>query len=92
MWLAWQRLQLSPVMIGSILGIAMVTPFSIARRLQDYAHKVIWTATGVLVPVATGFHARSQEEQQQRLFIEGAKYSTLMAVFFVGYFLSLVDR
>ena len=67
------KTQLSPVMIGSILGIAMVTPFSIARRLQDYAHKVIWTATGVLVPVATGFHARSQEEQQQRLFIEGSE-------------------
>ena len=70
------KTQLSPILIGAQLGIALVTPFSIARRLQDYAHKVLWTATGVVVPVATAFHARSEIAQQQNLFIQGGKYST----------------
>lgn len=80
------KTQLSPVLIGSFLGIAIVTPFSIARRLLDYAQKVIWTATGVLIPVATGFHALSQRDQEQRLLVEGGKYSAAVAVFFAAYF------
>ena len=79
------KTQLSPILIASVAGVAQVTPFSIARRLQDYAHKVLWTATGVIVPVATGFHARSESEQQQRLFIEGGKYSASAALFLVSY-------
>ncbi len=79
------KTQLSPVLIGSIAGVAQVTPFSIARRLQDYGHKVLWTATGVIVPVATGFHARSEVEQQQRLFIQGGKYSASASLFMVTY-------
>ena len=79
------KTQLSPILIASVAGVAQVTPFSIARRLQDYAHKVLWTATGVIVPVATGFHARSETEQQQRLFIEGGKYSASAALFLVSY-------
>jgi O-antigen/teichoic acid export membrane protein len=76
-------------MIGAYLGIALVTPFSIARRLQDYAHKVVWTATGVVVPIATHFHARSELRQQQNLLIQGGKYSTVAAIFFVSYFVCL---
>jgi O-antigen/teichoic acid export membrane protein len=83
------KTQLSPLLIGAQLGIALVTPFSIARRLQDYAHKVLWTATGVVVPVATAFHARSEISQQQNLFIEGGKYSTAVALYFLAFFLFL---
>jgi O-antigen/teichoic acid export membrane protein len=83
------KTQLSPLLIGAFLGIHLVTPFSIARRLQDYAHKVLWTATGVVVPIATRFHAREELKQQQNLFIEGGKYSTAAAVFFLGYFVCL---
>jgi O-antigen/teichoic acid export membrane protein len=85
------KIQAGPLMIGSLLGVALVTPFSIARRLQDYAYRVLWTATGVLTPVATGFHARSQIDQQQRLFVQGGKYSTVAAIFFVAYFACLGD-
>jgi O-antigen/teichoic acid export membrane protein len=83
------KTQLSPLLIGAQLGIPFVTPFSIARRLQDYAHKVLWTATGVVVPVATGFHARSEGPQQQNLFIEGGKYSTAAALYFLAFFVCL---
>ena len=80
------KTQLSPLLIGAQLGIPFVTPYSIARRLQDYAHRVLWTATGVVVPIATGFHARSEISQQQNLFIEGGKYATVAAIYFVAYF------
>ena len=83
------KTQFSPLLIGSFLNVALVTPFSIARRLQDYAHKVIWTATGVLIPIATGFHARAEVAPQQRLFVEGGKYATAFATFFVVYFICL---
>jgi O-antigen/teichoic acid export membrane protein len=83
------KTQLSPLLIGAFLGVPLVTPFSIARRLQDYAHRVLWTATGVVVPIATRFHAREETKQQQNLFIEGGKYSTAAAVYFLGYFVCL---
>jgi len=83
------KMQLTPILIGSLLGVAFVTPYSIARRLQDYAHRVLWTATGVLVPVATAFHAKAQPEQQQKLFIEGGKYSTAITLFLAGYLVCL---
>src|SRR5688500_9754944 len=83
------KTQLSPLLIGAQLGFAFVTPFSIARRLQDYAHKVLWTATGVVVPVATAFHARSEVSQQKNLFIEGGKYSAAVAFYFLAFFVFL---
>ncbi|MEQ1757828.1 MAG: oligosaccharide flippase family protein [Vicinamibacterales bacterium] len=83
------KTQLSPVLIASFLGVAMVTPLSIARRLQDYASKLLWTATGVLTPVATGFHAGGQERHQQYLFIEGGKYCAVISLFLAAYFIFL---
>lgn len=83
------KTQLAPILIGSLVGVSFVTPFSIARRLQDYAYRVLWTATGVLTPVATRFFARSQTGQQQELFIQGGKYSTAAAIYFVTYFVCL---
>jgi len=83
------KTQLSPILIGAQLGIPFVTPYSIARRLQDYAHRVLWTATGVAVPIATGFHARAEISQQQNLFIEGGKYATVAAIYFVAFFACL---
>lgn len=81
--------QLSPLVVGARLGVALVTPFSIATRLVGYAGAMIVACTGVLTPVATALHAQDNHERQRRLFLEGGKYCWVLALFFTALFLLL---
>jgi len=67
----------------------MVTPFSIATRLMDYAHSILVSSTGVLTPVATAFHAEEKNHHQERLFVLGGKYCLALALFFCIFFMFL---
>lgn len=81
--------QLSPMIVGARLGVALVTPFSIATRLIGYAGAMIVACTAVLTPVATALHAQNNRERQRRLFLEGGKYCCVLALFFTVVFLLL---
>jgi O-antigen/teichoic acid export membrane protein len=81
--------QIGAVIVGSVLSVPLVTPFSIATRLLGYATSILSASGGVLTPVATGLHANEKHGQQQRLFVEGGKYCLAMALFFVLAFLFL---
>ncbi|MEO6808985.1 MAG: oligosaccharide flippase family protein, partial [Isosphaeraceae bacterium] len=81
--------QLSPMIVGARLGVALVTPYSIASRLVGYAGAMIVACTAVLTPVATALHAQDNRERQRRLFLEGGKYCWVLALFFTVVFLLL---
>jgi O-antigen/teichoic acid export membrane protein len=72
--------QIGPLIIGSMLAVAAVTPFSFASRLIQYAMSFMVAATGVLTPLATALHARDDSEQERQLFIEGGKWCTAFAL------------
>lgn len=73
-----------PILIGARLGVACVTPYSIAARLVGLAYALLMTGSGVLTPIATSLHATDQHDKQQRLILEGGKYCTALTLFFVG--------
>jgi O-antigen/teichoic acid export membrane protein len=81
--------QLGPLIIGARVGIALVTPFSIASRLVVYANALVQAGTGVLTPVSTALHAEGKHDQQRKLLLLGAKYCTALSLFFVSIFILL---
>jgi O-antigen/teichoic acid export membrane protein len=83
------RKTLSPVIIGAWLGLAAVTPFSLASSLVGYTLLLVIAGTGVLVPVATRLHARNDAAQQARLLLDGGKACFALGLFFVAGFVLL---
>jgi O-antigen/teichoic acid export membrane protein len=83
------RTTVGPLAIGTLLGMSMLTPFSIAARLVAYEALVIVAATGVLVPVSTALHAEASQRRQRKLLLEGGKHCFGLAVFFTVLFLLL---
>lgn len=72
--------QLGPLVIGGIVSVPAVTPYSIASRLITYLSQFIVAATGVLTPLATALHARSEVEREQQLYVQGGKWCTVLAL------------
>lgn len=83
------RTQLSTIMIGSLLGLAMVTPYAIAARLLGALNAGLTALTGVITPFATTLHATDQKERQRWIFLMGGHYNTVLAVFFVVFLIVL---
>lgn len=75
------NLQVAPLLIGSLLSVAVVTPFSIAARLIGYAGSVVVSATGVFTPLATALHAQEDHLRQQRLFLLGGQWCTAFSLY-----------
>ncbi|GEM_PF-1755174 len=72
--------QLGPLLIGGIVSVSAVTPYSIASRLITYLSQFIVAATGVLTPLATTLHARSDVEREQQLYVQGGKWCISLAL------------
>jgi len=81
--------QLSRLLIGSCLGAALVTPFSIAASVIGYGNALLVAWTGVLAPVATAYHAGDQHDRQRRLYLRGSRFCTYFACVMVGGYLFL---
>jgi O-antigen/teichoic acid export membrane protein len=75
--------QMTPLLIGSLLGVGLVTPYSIANRLTTLIAAVLAAATGVLTPLATALHAQQHRERQRSLFLVGGKFSLALTLFMV---------
>ena len=83
------RTQLSPLLIGSLLGVASVAAFSVADRLIGTVAMFLLVGTGVLTPFATALHATKQLDRQRRLFVTGGRYSTTIAFFLIAFLVVL---
>jgi O-antigen/teichoic acid export membrane protein len=81
--------QLSRILIGSFLGAALVTPFSIAASVIGYGNALLVAWTGVLSPVATAYHAGQQHDDQRRLYLQGSRFCTYFAFVMLGGYLFL---
>lgn len=73
--------QIGPLVIGALLSVAVVTPFSIAARLVSYASQFMVAATGVFTPIATGLCARDDLTRQRRMFLLGGQCCAAFATF-----------
>jgi O-antigen/teichoic acid export membrane protein len=73
--------QISPILIGALLGVRLVALYSIASRLLSYAAAMLGACTGVLTPVATVLHAEDRREEQQKLLLTGGRYCLAIALF-----------
>lgn len=76
------RSQMQPILIGSLLGVPIVTLYSVAKRLIDYADRVVVAAAGVATPLATNLHATGQTELQRTLFLQSGRLAGSVALFF----------
>jgi O-antigen/teichoic acid export membrane protein len=81
--------QVSPLVIGARLGVALVTPFSVAARLVGYANSLLVAGTQVLTPLAAALHAEGSSVRQQQLFLEGGKFCAALVLALLGLFLCL---
>jgi O-antigen/teichoic acid export membrane protein len=82
-------LRVAPLIIGALLTVELVTPYSIASRIIGYATAFVVASTGVLTPHVAGLAARNQGKDQQRLFIEGGRICFALALFFQSLFVLL---
>ena len=73
--------QIGPLLIGSLVAVAAITPFSIASRLLSYAAGFMVAATGAMTPMATAMHAKNDKLAEQHLFLEGGRWCTAFALF-----------
>ncbi len=83
------RRALPPTLIAASLGLALVTPFSIATRLVTYAALVVAAAAAVATPIATKLHATENWQRQQELALRGSRFSASLALFLLGLFILL---
>jgi O-antigen/teichoic acid export membrane protein len=83
------RTQLSTLLVGSLLGLALVTPFAIAARLLGVIAAGLSALTGVITPFATTLHATDQRERQRSMFVVGGHYNTALAAFLVSFLIML---
>lgn len=73
--------QIGPLLIGWLVSVAAVTPFSLASRLINYSSQFMVAATGVLTPLATALHARDDGVRERQLFVEGGRWCTVFALY-----------
>ena len=85
------RLQMTTMMIGSMMSVARVTLFSIARRLVDFSERIIVSGSGTLTPLATTIHSQGHSDRQQVLLTQGGRFTAAFSFFLLG-FLSVLGR
>jgi O-antigen/teichoic acid export membrane protein len=83
------RNQFVPILIGSLLGLAQVTLFSIAGRLTFQVRGVIEAITGVAIPGAAVLHARGELDRQRQLLILGTQCCLAISFYFATLFFLL---
>jgi O-antigen/teichoic acid export membrane protein len=83
------RTQLSTLLIGSLLGLTLVTPYAIAARLLGVLNSGLTALVGVITPFATALHATDQKERQRWIFLMGGHYNAALTVFFVSFLIIL---
>jgi O-antigen/teichoic acid export membrane protein len=71
--------QTSSIIIGLVVSTAAVTMYSIGGRLIDYHRTFTNAMSQTLLPVATGYGARGELSQLQRLLVHGTRLALFVA-------------
>lgn len=83
------RTNFSPLLLGKLVGLSAVGPFSIVMRLPTMAMTILSAATGVFTPVAVAIHAHEDNNKRHRLLVEGTRLSLSLALYFLALFVWL---
>lgn len=72
--------RMDAIIIGSLLPVRLVTPYSFAQRLAESTRLVTGQFTTVLLPVATELGATRDEESIRRFFLTASRMTVVIAL------------
>ncbi|MFA4932978.1 MAG: oligosaccharide flippase family protein [Candidatus Omnitrophota bacterium] len=75
------------ILLGAWLGGAAITVFSIGTRLAGYVSIFLFTTAGTLLPFISGFSSLRETEKLKKTFLQGTKYTYMLALLFGCIFL-----
>ncbi|MFN0054091.1 MAG: lipopolysaccharide biosynthesis protein [Planctomycetales bacterium] len=78
------RQHFNPIVVGTVLSAAAVTPFSIAARLVGYGNQLLLTTVSVLAPVMTANFARDDVGSRISLVVRSGRICSAYALFIVS--------
>lgn len=67
--------------VGKALGVALVTPFSVATRLMTYFRLVMGAVNGPIMARLSELDSQGRTEELRALFLETTKATTLVSLF-----------
>lgn len=68
------------IVIGRVLGAALITPFVVALRLVDYFRPVVRDMTSPLLPRASELHGQARHEEVRELFLRMTRFSAVTSL------------
>jgi O-antigen/teichoic acid export membrane protein len=68
------------IVIGRVLGAALITPFVVASRLVDYFRPIILGMVSPLLPRVAELDAQGRHQEIQQLFLRVTRFSALASV------------
>lgn len=78
-------------MIGRVLNVALIAPFSVAGRLMQYFDPIINSIVSPMLPVMSEYEGQGRRTQLRDFFLKATKITTLMT-FLIGSILVLDSR
>src|SRR5580658_946300 len=77
------RFSTDSAVITRLLGVALVTPFSVAGRLMDNFRALVSTFSSPLMPRMSEFDGQGRTDDLEAFFVRSSKMTTLIS-FFMG--------
>lgn len=68
------------IVVGVVLGPAIVTFYAIGGNLIDYLQGILSSSMMAMIPLATSYHAHSEDEKLRSLFSRGSRFLLLLVV------------
>jgi O-antigen/teichoic acid export membrane protein len=75
--------------IGRMLSVALITPFSVATRLMEYFKAVSGGVSGPMMVRITGLTGKNEQPELRTEFLRSTRFSMLLCIFIGG--LLIVD-
>lgn len=72
------------LVIGRILGVVMVAPFTVAARLLEYFKQLMTGVIGPLMPAISSLDAQGRDGEVRSLFLRASRVTGLLSVFVSG--------
>ncbi|HEY3975193.1 MAG TPA: oligosaccharide flippase family protein [Candidatus Sulfotelmatobacter sp.] len=79
------------IVIGRVLNVALIAPFSVAGRLMQYFDPIINSMVSPMLPVMSGYEGQGRRRELRQFFLQATKITTLMT-FLIGSILVLDSR
>lgn len=69
------------LVIGRVLGVALITPFNVAMKMMEYLRFVAVGATGPFMPVMSELDGQQREGELRDLFVASTRMMALLVSF-----------